>query len=103
MLIDGLSVLQEEISRRLIYWYTHKNENNKKIPKVEKIILCGGTSNLIGLSEYISVKTKTDVELADIWINIINDKKNVPKISFEKSLSYVSAIGLALENFNLDR
>lgn len=99
MLLDGLSVLQEEISRRLLYWHTHKSENNQKRPKVEKIILCGGGANLIGLFEYLSIKTKMEVELADIWIHIANDKKNVPKISFEKSLSFVQATGLALENF----
>ena len=102
MLIDGLSVLQEEISRRLLYWQTHKNENNKNRFKVEKIILCGGGANLIGLSDYFSVKTKIGVELANIWIHITDDKKNVPKISFEKSLSFVQATGLALENFNLN-
>jgi len=100
MLVDGLSVLQDEISKRLLYWHTHKNENNKDRPKIEKIILCGGGANLIGLSEYISVKTKMKVELADIWINLLKDKKNVPEISFEKSLSYIPAVGLALENFN---
>lgn len=103
LFLDGLSVLKDEIARRFLYWHTHKNERNKDRPMIEKIILCGGGSNLIGLSEYISVNMKTQVELANVWTNILDIKKNIPEISFEESLSFAPAIGLALENFNLNR
>jgi len=101
--LNGLLVLQDEISTRFLYWHTHKNETDKDHPKIEKIILCGGGANLTGLSGYISVKMKTKVELANVWINVLDIKKNVPPINFEKSLSFASAIGLALENFKINR
>ena len=103
MLLDGLSVLQDEISRRFLYWHTHKSEKNKNRPQIEKIILCGGGSNLIGLSEYLSVRMKIQAELADVWINILDIKKYIPEISFEKSLSYATALGLALKSFEKNR
>ena len=101
--LNGLLVLQDEISTRFLYWHTHKNETDKDHPKIEKIILCGGGANLTGLSGYISVKMKTKVELANVWINVLDIKKNVPPINFEKSLSFASAIGLALKNFKINR
>lgn len=102
LFLDGLSILQDEISRRFLYWNTHKNEKNDR-PRIEKIILCGGGSNLTGLSEHISVNMKTQVELADVWTNILDIKKNIPEISFEKSLSFAPALGLALKNFKKNR
>lgn len=102
-LLDGLSVLRDEISRRFLYWHTRRNEENKGRPQIEKIILCGGGSNLVGLSEYISANMKIRVELANVWINILDIKKHIPEMSFEESLSYAPAIGLALENFKKNR
>jgi len=103
LFLDGLSVLQDEISRRFLYWHTHKSEKNKNRSMIEKIILCGGGSNLIGFSENVSANMKTKVELANVWTNILDVKKNVPEISFEESLSFAPTLGLALENFSLNR
>jgi len=69
---------------------------------IEKIILCGGDSNLIGLTDYLSVSMRHKVEVANVWINITNVEKNIPKIDFKKSLSFTTALGLALGDFNYD-
>ena len=101
VLLNGVSILRDEIVKHFIYWHTHKDEEVER-PKIEKIILCGGDSNLIGLSEYLSVSTRNKVEMANTWINIADIEKNIPEMKFENSLSFACAIGLALGNFKYD-
>jgi type IV pilus assembly protein PilM len=96
VLLNSVSVLRDEIAKHFLYWQTHKDEENKNNLPIKKIILCGGDSNLIGLSDYISVSMKTPVEMANVWINITNTGNYVPKISFRQALSFSTAVGLAL-------
>lgn len=98
VLLNGVSILRDEISKHFIYWHTHKDEEGKDRSPINKIILCGGDSNLLGLAEYFSVSLKTKVELADVWINFGN-RKDIPEIPFNQSLAFSSAIGLALGDF----
>lgn len=101
-ILNIVSVLRDEIAKHFLYWHTHKDENNKSRPPIKKIILCGGESNLIGLSEYISVSMKIPVELANVWINIRDTAKHIPEISFNQSLAFAAVFGLALGNFDHD-
>ena len=101
VLLNSVSILRDEIMNHFIYWHTHK-DGIKDRPPIRKIILCGGDSNLIGLSEYFSVSTKNTVEIANVWINIMNIEKDVPEIKFEQSLAYAAALGLALGDFEND-
>ncbi len=99
ILLNVVSVLRDEVDKHFIYWHTHKDENGKDRPRIKKIILCLGESNLIGLSEYISVSMKIPVELANVWINIKDTSKYVPDIKSNKSLAYAAVFGLALGDF----
>ncbi|MCX6753177.1 MAG: pilus assembly protein PilM [Candidatus Nomurabacteria bacterium] len=96
VLLNGVSILRDEIDKNFIYWHTHKDENGKDRPEIKKILLCGGDSNLIGLVEYLSITMHQKVEMADVWSNIVSHEKYIPTMSFEESLSYSTAIGLAL-------
>ncbi|MFZ2072181.1 MAG: pilus assembly protein PilM [Minisyncoccia bacterium] len=102
VLLNSISVLCDEVSRHFLYWHTHKDEENKDRPPIKKIILCGGDSNLIGLSEYFSVTIKTQVDVANVWVNIMDIKKYAPEIDFKQSLSFATALGLALGDFYHD-
>ncbi|MBK5215421.1 MAG: pilus assembly protein PilM [Candidatus Pacebacteria bacterium] len=97
-ILNGISVLRDEINKQYIYWETH-NSNNPKHQKINHIILCGGDANLTGLSDYLEVSLKVKVENANVWINILNIEKSVPEISFEESLSYATVLGLALGGY----
>jgi len=97
--LKGVSLLRDEISKRFLFWHTNKEEGGKEHPPIKKIIICGGDSNLIGFSEYLSSSIKTKVEIANIWINISDTGKYIPEMSSEQSLSYATAVGLALGNF----
>ena len=101
VLLNCISILRDEVEKHYLYWHVHK-EGGKDRPPIKKVILCGGDSNLIGLSEYFSVSTKNSVEMANVWANVRYGEKYVPEIKFEQSLTYAAAIGLALGNFEND-
>ncbi|MDQ3245071.1 MAG: type IV pilus assembly protein PilM [bacterium] len=103
VILNSVSVLRDEIVKHFLYWNTHKDEKNKVNPIINKIIICGGGANLIGISDYFAVSLKTKVEIANVWTNIIKEKEvYIPDINFKQSLSYASALGLALGDFNHD-
>lgn len=100
-LLNSVSVLRDEIAKHFLYWHTHK-EDGKDRPLIKKIIFCGGSSNLIGLTEYFSVSLRNPVEIADVWVNLTRKEKNIQELSFKQSLSFATALGLALGDFNYD-
>lgn len=100
-LVPVLVDLTQQIKTYLYYYKTH---DGKSLPPdrcdVSKLLLCGGGSNLKGLPELLSQELKIPVEIGNPWINILGEgKKETPEISFEKSLEYTTALGLALRNF----
>ena len=102
VLLNGVSILRDEISKHFLYWQTHTDEDGNKNPPIKKIILCGGDANLVGLTDYFSVSMKNKVEIANVWSNIALGSKEVPAIDFKQSLSFATAIGLALGDFYND-
>ncbi|MDO8659130.1 MAG: pilus assembly protein PilM [Candidatus Parcubacteria bacterium] len=102
VLLNSVSILRDELVKHFIYWHTHKDEEGKNNPSIKKIILCGGDSNLIGLADYLSVSMKTKVEIANVWVNILNTKEYVPDITFKRALSFAAALGLALGDEDVD-
>lgn len=96
VLLNSVSILRDEISRHFLYWHTHTDEEGRENPPIEKIILCGGDSNLIGLPDYFAVSMKTKVEMANVWINIVDTNQKIPEVGSKHALSFAAAIGLAL-------
>jgi len=99
VLLNSVSILRDEIVKHFLYWQTHKDEEGKNNPLIKKIIFCGGDSNLIGLADYISISMKSTVEMANVWTNISNTENYIPEMSFKQSLSFATALGLALGDF----
>ncbi len=102
VLLGAISILRDEINKNFVYWHTHKDEDGNDRPKIEKIILCGGDSNLKGLVDYLETSMRLPIVLGDVWVNINKSKEFVPEIFFGDSLSYVTALGLALGDFTND-
>jgi len=100
VLLNSVSVLRDELVKHFLYWHTHQDEEGKNNPPIKKIILCGGDSNLIGLVDYLSVSMKSQVEMANVWVNIMNTENYVPDINFKQALSFAAALGLALGDFD---
>lgn len=98
-LIPFFTDLVEQIKKCLSYYQGHMGHEHLfpdgKI--VSKVFLCGGGANLKGLTDFLSLELKIPVELGNPWINILpKPLKEVPGLPFEKSLSYTTALGLAL-------
>ncbi len=71
-----------------------------KTPReVNKIILCGGGSNLKGLVDYLSQRVGREVALGDPLVNLSLEKKEREKINRENCIGYATVIGLAIKNF----
>lgn len=97
-ILNGISVLRDEIDKQAIYWETH-NINNSKHEKISRVILCGGDANLAGLADYLELSMKIKVENANVWVNILNTEDSIPEMSFEESLSYATVLGLSLGGY----
>lgn len=101
ILANGISVLKDEINRRYVYWHEKKNQMGSFSP-IDTIYLCGGHSNLRGLGDYLSTSLKIKVVQVDPWANCFSLEDVIPDISYETSMSYVTAIGLALADYIYD-
>jgi len=99
-LIPPVIDLIEQIKKHLSYYQTHATHEH--LPPngrglVTKIFLSGGGANLKGLTDILSLELKIPVEMGNPWINILPEPlKEVPELSYEKSLAFTTALGLAL-------
>lgn len=95
-LISIAESLKDNINKHYKYWKTRVDESGNKVDTIEKIILCGGNSNLAGLTEFLSGSLKMPVERANVWVNVFKFDDFIPEMNRLQSLSYATAIGLAL-------
>ena len=63
---------------------------------MDRIIVCGGEANVPGLANYLAATLKTDIEIANPWININPLTHYIPEIPRNHALRYVTALGLAM-------
>ena len=98
-ILNGISVLRDELNRHYVYWKTHEDDGTKH-EKLSRIILCGGDANLTGLSNYLESSMAIKVQNANAWVNISDMKTSVPSMSFEESFGYATVLGLALADYS---
>jgi type IV pilus assembly protein PilM len=64
---------------------------------IAKVIICGGEARIIGISSFLSLRIKKEIERANPWINITSSvKKETLLISRNDSLVFVTVLGLAM-------
>ncbi len=86
----NLETLLSEIKKVIRY---HDERTNEK-RKITKIILCGGSSNVPGLTEYLAERSGLEVKIGNPWVNIDTyPLKQVPK---REAPAFANAIGLSL-------
>lgn len=72
-------------------------EHYKEEPEISKVIVCGGEAKIPGLNSFLSLKIKKEIEKGNPWVNIVSSEaKEIPPISREDSLVFVTVLGLAL-------
>jgi type IV pilus assembly protein PilM len=99
IIISNISVLRDELNKHYMYWHNHDREDGQPHPKIERILLCGGDANLIGIVQYLGASMKVPVEYVNTWVNVMDTSKDIPVMPFIDSLSYTTVIGLALNDF----
>jgi type IV pilus assembly protein PilM len=98
-LIPPLVDLVQQIKKCIEFYESHTPGE-----KIKEILLCGGGANLKGLPELLAVELNLAVKLGNPWLNILEKKeKESKKMPLEKSLSFTTALGLALRAAKAER
>lgn len=97
----SIAPLTEEINRRFIYWQERKDQMGN-FSSIKTVYLCGGHSNLHGLTDYLSATLHLPVVQVNPWVKCFTFEKYIPAMSFDMSMSYVAAIGLSITDFHND-
>jgi type IV pilus assembly protein PilM len=92
-ILDGLA---NEVEKTIDFYLSNLNYSTS----VDRIIICGGGSNMQGLVPYLSKRLNREIELGNPWINFITPGK-IPIIDRNKSMRYSTSIGLALKGLYL--
>ena len=66
---------------------------------VDRVILCGGGSNMRGLLPYLARKLGKPVEFGNPWVNL-RMGNSLPLINKKQSVQYSTALGLALRGMS---
>jgi type IV pilus assembly protein PilM len=93
-MLSTVSVIREEILRRLEYWQTRAGSGGRE--PVTRAILAGGNGTVRGLPEYLETALKLPVERGDVFTNLASRDHWLPPLDYTESLAYATAIGLAL-------
>ena len=88
---DEIFKLRHEIERVYTYWSEHGEKQF-----IKSIIFSGKDAIAISQISNLSPDPKINLSVADVWQNAFSVNHYVPKISFEDSLDYAVAAGLAL-------
>jgi type IV pilus assembly protein PilM len=89
--------IAEELNIRIHYWNTRGIDPEAR--EIKKVVVCGGSANLLGLTEYLTEKLEICTERARVWGNAFSVEKTIPPITRRHSYGYATAIGLALRMF----
>ncbi len=90
-MISTVSVIRDEIVKRLDYWQTRAAVGTAHEP-VTRVILVGGNATLRGLPEYLETSLKVPVELGDVFTNLAKRDNWLPPVDYMQSLAYATAL-----------
>lgn len=94
-MLSTVSVIREEIVRRLDYWQSRAAAGTPHEP-VSRAVLVGGNATVRGLPEYLETSLRVPVALGDVFTNLAPRDAWLPPLDYLESLAYATAIGLAL-------
>jgi len=93
ILLQSMDDLTKQIKKAITFYKSNFPNSNE----ISEIILCGGGANFSSIDQVISEKLGIPAKIGNPFTNIIQSKKLT--IPANKSLSYTTAIGLALRAF----
>ncbi len=83
--------LKKDINKIYTYWTEHGEGTS-----INRIFLSGHAALTTGLASHLSPDPKIPVEIGRVWQNAFSIDSYIPPLSFEESLDYSVAAGLAL-------
>lgn len=95
---SNLNEMMGYIDRLLGYYHEHFSGEKD----IAKVIICGGEARMNGISSLLSLKIKKEIEKGNPWINIISSAQEIPAISRNDSMVFVTVLGLALRGVEKD-
>lgn len=96
-MLSTVSAIRDEISRHLHYWQERAATAGAHEP-VTRVVVFGGNASVRGLPEYLEGALEIPVIAGDVFKNFASRDTWVPVIDYTESLSYGTAIGLALRD-----
>lgn len=99
-LMSQVQALASELQQQLWFYLEHPAKRHESLPDIERVLLCGGDANLIGLEKYIATTIKKLTTVADPFVNFHLPPGTIPSLPKNQSLKYSTAIGLALGAHN---
>lgn len=92
-----ISIISDELVRAISYYRTHATHAHGATSSIERVLISGGDGNLRGLDTYLTNVLRIPVERADPF-SVISEKLayNIPPLTKRETLSFTTAIGLAL-------
>ncbi|MFA6098510.1 MAG: type IV pilus assembly protein PilM [Patescibacteria group bacterium] len=84
------------LANKITEYLSYYNNYFPNSQKIKSIILTGSASSMVGLTDYLKNFLNNDVKIGDPQINLISTKKEIK----HDLLSFTTAIGLAIKDFN---
>lgn len=91
-LINTISAIKDEVYKFISYC----NEREDVDSQVDRIILCGQDSLIVGLDKYLASNLDMKVDVANVWVNNFDLDVYTPSINRENSLDLAVVNGLSL-------
>lgn len=95
-LVPVAAELRSNLRKHLVYWQQHAVSGD--VADVAKVVLVGGSANILGLTEYLEAELGVPVETGSVWRNVFPEGHFVPEIHAAHSLEFATAVGLALRS-----
>jgi hypothetical protein len=94
----GSSNLRAEIQKLFIFWNTRLDKRGIPEKKIERIIVTGPGASNSNFIESLLSGIEVPHFAANVWRNAFSLENWAPDLTFEESLGYATAVGLALGN-----
>jgi len=97
-----LMAVKDQLSRVVSYWHSNQQVKTREKSKIKSIIVSGAVGEMLDLPDYLSKNINLPSHLANVWQNAFSVDEIIPEISFNRSLVFAPAAGLALLPFLKD-
>ena len=91
--MDPVSSIRDEVTKINAYWVEYGEGNHQ----IEHFIVCGEVEFAVGVSDAVVAALNIKAENVNVWLNTFTTDKYHPPISFDESLTYAVAAGLAIK------